>query len=141
MRVRCTVEDLASSPRRAPRAEDSRAATRSTLPVRYHCAPYHPGVDVFEISGGGRLAGDVTVTGAKNSVLKVMAAALLADDTTTLSRVPDIIDVPIMSEILRGLGAEVTGHAPEISISVPAQIGYEADYEHVRRIRGSVCVL
>jgi UDP-N-acetylglucosamine 1-carboxyvinyltransferase len=98
-------------------------------------------VDVFEISGGGRLAGDVTVTGAKNSVLKVMAAALLADDTTTLSRVPDIIDVPIMSEILRGLGAEVTGHAPEISINVPAQIGFEADYEHVRRIRGSVCVL
>jgi UDP-N-acetylglucosamine 1-carboxyvinyltransferase len=98
-------------------------------------------VDVFEISGGGRLAGDVTVTGAKNSVLKVMAAALLADDTTTLSRVPDIIDVPIMSEILRGLGAEVSGHAPEIGITVPAEIGHEADYEHVRRIRGSVCVL
>jgi len=98
-------------------------------------------VDVFEISGGGRLAGDVTITGAKNSVLKVMAAALLAEGTTTLSRVPDIVDVPIMSEILRGLGAEVTGHAPQISISVPAEIGFEADYEHVRRIRGSVCVL
>ncbi|MBV9292313.1 MAG: UDP-N-acetylglucosamine 1-carboxyvinyltransferase, partial [Frankiales bacterium] len=87
------------------------------------------------------LVGDVTVTGAKNSVLKVMAAALLAEGTTTLSRVPDIIDVPIMSEILRGLGAEVTGHAPEISITVPERLGHEADYEHVRRIRGSVCVL
>jgi UDP-N-acetylglucosamine 1-carboxyvinyltransferase len=70
-----------------------------------------------------------------------MAAALLAEGTTTLSRVPDIIDVPIMSEILRELGAEVTGHAPEIAITVPAQIGHVADYEHVRRIRGSVCVL
>jgi UDP-N-acetylglucosamine 1-carboxyvinyltransferase len=98
-------------------------------------------VDTFEVSGGCRLAGEVTVTGAKNSVLKVMAAALLAEGTTTLSRVPDIIDVPIMSEILRGLGAEVTGHAPEIEITVPADIGHEADYEHVRRIRGSVCVL
>src|SRR3954468_16381507 len=103
--------------------------------------PYHPLVETFEITGGGRLAGDVTVTGAKNSVLKVMAAALLAEGTTTLSRVPDIVDVPIMSEVLRGLGAEVTGHAPEIAITVPDRLGHEADYEHVRRIRGSVCVL
>ena len=98
-------------------------------------------MDTFEITGGGRLTGDVTITGAKNSVLKVMAAALLAEGTTTLASVPDIIDVPIMSEILRVLGAEVDVHAPEISISVPAAIGHEADYEHVRRIRGSVCVL
>ncbi|HEU5035069.1 MAG TPA: UDP-N-acetylglucosamine 1-carboxyvinyltransferase [Mycobacteriales bacterium] len=98
-------------------------------------------MDTFEVTGGGRLAGEVTVTGAKNSVLKVMAAALLAEGTTTLSRVPDIIDVPIMSEVLRGLGAEVTGHAPQIEIAVPATLGHEADYEHVRRIRGSICVL
>jgi UDP-N-acetylglucosamine 1-carboxyvinyltransferase len=98
-------------------------------------------VETFEVTGGARLAGDVTVTGAKNSVLKVMAAALLAEGTTTLSRVPDIVDVPIMSEVLRGLGAEVTGHAPEISITIPAEIGHEAGYDHVRRIRGSVCVL
>jgi UDP-N-acetylglucosamine 1-carboxyvinyltransferase len=98
-------------------------------------------VETFEVTGGARLAGEVTVTGAKNSVLKVMAAALLAEGTTSLSRVPDIIDVPIMSEVLRGLGAQVDGHAPEISITVPAEIGHEADYEHVRRIRGSVCVL
>ena len=93
------------------------------------------------MTGGARLAGDVTITGAKNSVLKVMAAALLAEGTTTLASVPDIIDVPIMSEVLRGLGAEVDGHAPEISITVPESIGHEADYEHVRRIRGSICVL
>src|SRR3954466_6945633 len=98
-------------------------------------------MEQFEVTGGARLAGDVTITGAKNSVLKVMAAALLAEGTTTLASVPDIIDVPIMSEVLRGLGAEVTGHAPEIAISVPESIGHEADYEHVRRIRGSICVL
>src|SRR3954451_2486754 len=98
-------------------------------------------MELFEVTGGARLAGDVTITGAKNSVLKVMAAALLAEGTTTLSRVPDIVDVPIMSEVLRGLGAEVTGHAPGVRIAVPAEIGHEAAYEHVRRIRGSVCVL
>ena len=98
-------------------------------------------VETFEVSPGARLVGEVTITGAKNSVLKVMAAALLAEGTTTLSRVPDIVDVPIMSEVLRGLRAEVTGHAPDIAITVPAELAHEADYDHVRRIRGSVCVL
>src|SRR5581483_5337058 len=47
----------------------------------------------------------------------------------------------IMAEVLQGLGAKVEGHAPDIAITVPEAIGHEADYEHVRRIRGSVCVL
>jgi UDP-N-acetylglucosamine 1-carboxyvinyltransferase len=98
-------------------------------------------VEQFEITGGARLSGEASVAGAKNSVLKVMAASMLASGTTRLSNVPDIGDVPIMAEVLRGLGAQVTGEAPDIEISVPEQIGHEADYEHVRRIRGSVCVL
>ena len=98
-------------------------------------------MEQFEVTGGARLAGAVDVAGAKNSVLKVMAAALLAPGETRLTNVPDIVDVPIMSEVLRGLGAQVTGHAPDITIAVPDEIGHEADYEHVRRIRGSVCVL
>lgn len=93
------------------------------------------------VSGGARLAGEVSVTGAKNSVLKVMAAALLANGTTELSNVPDIVDVGIMAEVLRGLGAEVSGSPPRIRITVPDRLGHEADYEHVRRIRGSICVL
>jgi UDP-N-acetylglucosamine 1-carboxyvinyltransferase len=98
-------------------------------------------VEQFEVTGGARLVGEATVAGAKNSVLKVMAASLLTAGTTRLTNVPDIGDVPIMSEVLRGLGAEVTGHAPDVEISVPEEIGHEADYDHVRRIRGSVCVL
>jgi UDP-N-acetylglucosamine 1-carboxyvinyltransferase len=100
-----------------------------------------PGVDLFEVTGGARLSGEATVAGAKNSVLKVMAASLLATGTTRLTNVPDIGDVPIMSEVLRGLGAEVTGHAPDISITAPEKVGHEADYDHVRQIRGSICVL
>src|SRR5436309_13770952 len=95
-------------------------------------------MEQFEVTGGARLAGDVTIGGAKNSVLKVMAAALLAEGTTTLTNVPDIMDVPIMAEVLRGLGAEVEGHAPEIRITVPAQLGHDADSDHLRPIRGSV---
>jgi UDP-N-acetylglucosamine 1-carboxyvinyltransferase len=102
---------------------------------------YHAHVDRFEVVGGTRLAGEAHVTGAKNSVLKVMAASLLATGTTRLTNVPDIGDVPIMGEVLEGLGAHLDGDAPDVSITVPEQIGHEADYEHVRRIRGSVCVL
>jgi UDP-N-acetylglucosamine 1-carboxyvinyltransferase len=100
-----------------------------------------PGVERFEITGGTRLVGEAAVAGAKNSVLKVMSAALLAPGTTRLTNVPDIGDVPIMAEVLRGLGAQVEGDAPQVEITVPAEIGHEADYDHVRRIRGSVCVL
>lgn len=95
----------------------------------------------LRVVGGARLHGEVAVTGAKNSVLKVMAAALLADGTTRLGNVPDIVDVPIMARVLSGLGARVEGRPPEISVSVVEPLGHEADYEHVRRIRGSVCVL
>ena len=56
------------------------------------------------MTGGSRLVGEVRVTGAKNSVLKLMAAALLARGTTTLTEVPDILDVEIMGELLRRLG-------------------------------------
>jgi UDP-N-acetylglucosamine 1-carboxyvinyltransferase len=100
-----------------------------------------PDVESFEITGGARLAGSAKVSGAKNSVLKVMAASLLGTGTTRLTNVPRIVDVTIMAEVLRGLGAEVEGAAPDISVTVPDRIGYEADYDHVRQIRGSVCVL
>ena len=95
----------------------------------------------FLVSGGARLVGDAHVTGAKNSVLKVMAAALLAEGTTRLRNVPDIVDVSIMARVLEDLGAHVEAAPPEVVITVPERIGHEAAYEHVRKIRGSVCVL
>jgi UDP-N-acetylglucosamine 1-carboxyvinyltransferase len=61
----------------------------------------------FVVTGGNRLSGSVAVTGAKNSVLKLMAAALLAEGTSTITNCPDILDVPLMAEVLRGLGANV----------------------------------
>ena len=48
------------------------------------------------------MSGEVSVGGAKNSVLKLMAAALLAEGTTVLTNAPDIADVPLMAEVLRG---------------------------------------
>ena len=99
--------------------------------------------EVFRITGGQRLVGEVEVTGAKNSVLKLMAAALLAEGRTTLTRVPDILDVSIMAELLRRLGCSVEQDAPagRLVIDVPAQPDHRADYDLVRRMRASICVL
>src|SRR5439155_23439664 len=95
---------------------------------------YDAAMDRLRVVGGARLAGEVTLTGAKNSVLKVMAAALLAEGTTRLTNVPDIVDVSIMGMVLHGLGATVGGTAPEITVTVPQCLGHETGYELVRRI-------
>jgi len=98
-------------------------------------------VERFVVTGGARLAGAVLVTGAKNSVLKLMAAALLAPGRTTLTNVPQIMDVPVMSQLLRRLGCTVEASPGAVTIDVPEQVGHEADYDLVRRIRGSIAVL
>jgi UDP-N-acetylglucosamine 1-carboxyvinyltransferase len=95
----------------------------------------------FRVTGGGRLEGAVTVAGAKNSVLKLMAAALLAEGTTTISNCPDILDVPLMADVLRGLGCAVTLDAGRVTISTPAELSSAADFPAVTRFRASVCVL
>jgi UDP-N-acetylglucosamine 1-carboxyvinyltransferase len=98
-------------------------------------------VDVIRVKGGARLSGDVAVGGAKNSALKLMAVALLAEGRSVVSNVPRITDVAIMAEVLRRLGCEVTLAGGEATIDVPAEPGSETDYDLVRRLRASICVL
>jgi UDP-N-acetylglucosamine 1-carboxyvinyltransferase len=95
----------------------------------------------FRVCGGARLSGEVQVVGAKNSVLKLMAAALLAEGTTTLTNCPEILDVPLMADVLRGLGADVEVAGSEVRITTPAEPKHEADYGSVSKLRASVCVL
>jgi UDP-N-acetylglucosamine 1-carboxyvinyltransferase len=102
-------------------------------------------VQVLRVTGGARLAGTVDVVGAKNSVLKLMAAALLAPGDTTIGNLPAISDVAIMRELLERLGCTVTESTHEsvdrVTISAPDELNPEAPYDLVRRIRGSICVL
>ncbi len=97
--------------------------------------------DHFLVRGGARLSGAVRVSGAKNSVLKLMAASLLAEGTTVLGNVPRILDVAVMGEVLRRLGCEVVREGSSVRITVPERPGHEADYDLVRRIRASIAVL
>ena len=98
-------------------------------------------VDVIRVKGGARLAGEVAVGGAKNSALKLMAATLLAPGTSVVSNVPRITDIAIMAEVLRRLGCEVRLDGTAATITVPDEPGSEADYDLVRRLRASICVL
>jgi UDP-N-acetylglucosamine 1-carboxyvinyltransferase len=97
------------------------------------------------VTGGARLSGEVSVVGAKNSVLKLMAAALLAPGETTIGNLPAISDVTTMHELLGRLGCEVAesvdGRVDSVRVIVPERPLSEAPYELVRRIRGSICVL
>jgi UDP-N-acetylglucosamine 1-carboxyvinyltransferase len=97
----------------------------------------------FRVVGGTRLHGEVAVWGAKNSALKLMAAALLAEGATTLHNVPEITDMAIMAEVLRRLGCTVDYDAAAgvVEIDVPEQIGHRADYDLVRALRASTAVL
>ena len=100
-------------------------------------------MDVFQIRGVTRLEGEVTVAGAKNSSLKLMAASLLAVGKSVIRDVPNILDVTIMAELLRRLGCvvEYDPDAQVITIDVPEQIEHRADYDLVRRMRASIAVL
>ncbi len=93
------------------------------------------------VTGGSRLSGEVAVGGAKNSVLKLMAASLLAEGTSTITNCPDILDVPLMAEVLRGLGATVELDGDVVRITSPYEPKYDADFAAVRQFRASVCVL
>ncbi|MEX0848061.1 MAG: UDP-N-acetylglucosamine 1-carboxyvinyltransferase [Ilumatobacteraceae bacterium] len=90
----------------------------------------------------GPLHGEVVVPGAKNSVLKLMAATLLADGEHTLSNVPAIADVEIMSDLLTAIGITTTSTTPgELTMVNTGDITPVAPYELVERIRASINVL
>ncbi|WP_344255660.1 UDP-N-acetylglucosamine 1-carboxyvinyltransferase [Terrabacter carboxydivorans] len=97
----------------------------------------------FRVVGGAHLVGEVSVVGAKNSALKLMAVALLAVGRTTLTNVPAIADVTIMAELLRrlGVGVDYDAAAGVVVLDVPERIGHRADYELVRALRASISVL
>jgi len=93
------------------------------------------------VRGGRRLAGEVRVAGAKNSALKLIAAALLAPGESRITNVPDISDVATMAEVVEGLGARVRRDGGTIAVDATDLDSFEAPYELVARMRASIAVL
>ncbi len=99
-------------------------------------------MDSFVINGGPRLKGTLTIDGAKNAALPIMAAALMVEGETILKGVPDLADVRHMCHVLNKLGVETVrtdqGH---LKISVRDEMNCHAEYELVRKMRASVCLM
>ena len=97
--------------------------------------------EVIIVEGNRQLSGEVLISGAKNSALKLMAATLLGQGTSTLHNVPVISDIDVMSEVLERLGAHVvrTGHT--LTIDTAGVNSNETPYELVSKMRASISVL
>ena len=92
------------------------------------------------IKGGIPLCGDVTISGAKNAVLPIMAATLLTSEPCVIRRVPRLSDVTFMGQILTSLGAEVKLEGDTLTVRAASILGI-GDYDLIRKMRGSICIL
>ncbi len=97
-------------------------------------------MDSLLIKGGTPLHGEVTVSGAKNAVLPIMAATLLTSEPCIIRRVPNLSDVTFMGQILTSLGAEVKYEDGTLTVTA-ARLNGLGDYELIRKMRGSICIL
>ncbi len=94
------------------------------------------------ITGGNRLHGEVTVSGAKNAALPIIASALLADGCSVYSNVPDLRDIATISRLLAEFGADVqSGGNRMVTVDTSRLRSYNAPYELVKTMRASILVL
>ena len=98
-------------------------------------------MDRLYVTGGGRLEGSVRVSGAKNSALKLMAAALLAPGRSVVRNVPRIRDCAVMAELLAHFGVAVELRGDTAVLDATEVTGFEAPHGLVGQIRASIVVL
>lgn len=96
-------------------------------------------MESFLIKGGRPLRGEVTISGSKNAALPIMAATLLTDEPCVIRGVPDLSDTQFMAQILKSLGADARLEGGTLSVRAKKIHGH-ADYDLVRKMRGSICV-
>jgi UDP-N-acetylglucosamine 1-carboxyvinyltransferase len=92
------------------------------------------------IKGGVPLHGEVTISGAKNAVLPILAATLLTKEPCVIHRVPDLSDVRFMCQILAWLGAQVSCEGTSVRVQAK-KIQGTGDYDLIRKMRGSICIM
>ena len=99
-------------------------------------------MDVIEVEGGYPIQGTITVEGAKNSALKLMAATIMAPGVTTLTNVPNIADVHVMGKVLKALGAKIDVlDEHTLAIDTSAVDKWETPYSLVSQMRASTAVM
>jgi UDP-N-acetylglucosamine 1-carboxyvinyltransferase len=102
-------------------------------------------MDKIVIKGGVSLKGEVTISGAKNAALPILAASLLAEGEHRFRNVPDLADVRTMNQLLGTMGCEAERQSGRnkdtVLVKVPSKVQPEAPYELVKTMRASVLVL
>ena len=98
-------------------------------------------MDRFTIEGGHRLRGEVSISGAKNAALPMMAAAILAEGPSRLEGVPALADVTHAAGLLGELGVACRRDGDDLELEVVSEENSHARYDLVRKMRASVCVL
>lgn len=95
------------------------------------------------LEGGKKLKGEVTVSGAKNAALKLMAAALISEKPCELYNIPELSDVIMMTKLLQTLGAEIQYDRDKKKVTVNAEniTSVEAHYDFVSTMRASFITL
>ena len=93
------------------------------------------------IQGGRRLSGTVKISGAKNAVLPVIAASLLASTPSVIEEIPDLDDVTTITEVLQYLGLNTRREPGRLFIDSTGIKSCEASYELVRKMRASFLVM
>ncbi len=97
--------------------------------------------EMIVVEGGTPLTGEVRVSGAKNSALKLMAASILGQGASVLHNVPLISDITVMGKVLETLGAKVSRADHTLSIDTSGVDSWETPYELVSKMRASIAVL
>ncbi len=97
-------------------------------------------MDTIVLQGGGRLRGDVHISGAKNAALPVLVSSLLTGGWNTYHNVPDLADVRTIKKLLAGFGAEID-EGEALRINTDTITSHEAPYDLVRTMRASILVL
>lgn len=98
-------------------------------------------MDAIKVRGGNPLSGEITISGAKNASLPLMACSLLTDGTLTLTNVPDIADIGTLKALLQQHGADITTAPNCLNISTPTITSTTAPYDLVAKMRASILVL
>ena len=146
LRGRCTIRPAARAGRALPGAHQPRlsgsAPHRSgTYTSRYSMDGSFEHRGRLLVQGGNRLNGEVVLSGAKNSALKLMAASLLTAEPCTIRRVPSISDVATMADMLRALGATIARDGDTMTVTAGGGLNGCAPYELVRTMRASIIVM
>jgi UDP-N-acetylglucosamine 1-carboxyvinyltransferase len=98
-------------------------------------------LDKLLITGGNRLHGEVTISGAKNAALPILCASLLAETPLHLSGVAALVDIDTTIKLLDTMGVKISRNADKVTLDASEVASFEATYEMVKTMRASILVL